>query len=131
MMLRYCYFLCMILIAPVHVHAQGTPSPLIITSLQPLGLIVSEIVGDHGQVKVLLPSETVFHDYRLTAADRAVLSSASLVLWVGEALEPMLAESLKQRLGPTLIASKLKHLHWSGDFGHRTPPAMAEPFEQY
>lgn len=68
--------------------------PLIVTSIHPLTMIVTAIVGDEVEVRQLLPNAAEPHHYALRISDKALLNQADLILWTGPELETFLARTI-------------------------------------
>lgn len=85
----------------------------VLASIKPLQLLAQELVGDRGQVSLLLEPNASPHDYPLKVSDMQRLNSADLVLWVGEELETFLRRPLA-RVAPEnqLSLAALPDLHW-------------------
>ncbi|MGY4674091.1 zinc ABC transporter substrate-binding protein ZnuA [Ursidibacter arcticus] len=66
----------------------------VLTTIKPLGFIVSAITDGVTETKVLLPTSASPHDYSLKPSDVEKLKSANLVVWVGEEMEAFLEKSV-------------------------------------
>lgn len=67
--------------------------PSVVTDLVPTGALVQEVMGDLGQVRVLLPGGASAHHYQMRPSDAQALQSADLVFWMGPSLTPWLARA--------------------------------------
>ena len=56
-------------------------------SSYPLGFLVSEIIGDRGNIRVLAEYQDV-HEYRLTPKDMVAITDADVLFLFGNGLEP-------------------------------------------
>lgn len=59
----------------------------VVVSIKPLQLLASAVLGDGGEVAVLVPPTGSPHHYTMTPSDRLALESADLLVYVGEPLE--------------------------------------------
>ena len=69
--------------------------PRVMTDIAPIHSLTAQVMGDLGQPDVLLPPGADPHDYALRPSDAERLSTADLVIWVGESLTPWLEEPLE------------------------------------
>ncbi|TRW97894.1 zinc ABC transporter substrate-binding protein [Paracoccus sp. M683] len=86
--------------------ARAEP-PLIVTDIPATGSLVQQVLGDLGDVQVLLPAGGNAHHYQLRPSQAASLQDAGLLIWVGPELTPWLAraaESLTQGVSLPLLA---------------------------
>lgn len=74
----------------------------VVASLPPLGWLAGAVMAGVGQPVVLLDGRQSPHGFSLTPAQRAALSRADLVLWVGPDMESWLARPLAQQPGRAL-----------------------------
>ncbi|MCG6111840.1 MAG: zinc ABC transporter substrate-binding protein [Paracoccus sp.] len=68
-------------------------APQVVTDLVPTGALVQEVMGDLGEVRVLLPQGASAHHYQMRPSDAQALQSADLVVWMGPTLTPWLARA--------------------------------------
>ena len=68
--------------------------PLVVTTIRPLTMLVEAIAGDTVEIRQLLPDSEVPHHYSLRISERALISQADLVLWVGPELESFLSKTV-------------------------------------
>lgn len=68
--------------------------PHVLTDIAPIHGLVSEVMGDVGAPTLLLPPHTDGHDYTMRPSDARAISEADLIIRVGDALTPWLAEPL-------------------------------------
>lgn len=101
-----------ILVAYPSVFAQANNQPAVLVSIQPLAFLANAVIGERGQVDILLPNNASPHHYALKVSDRQRLISADLVLWVGSELENFLTKPIAQRRGGVVTAMKLSGLQW-------------------
>ena len=66
----------------------------IVASIKPLQLVVQELVGDFGEVDVLIPPGSSPHHYSLKPSDLRKLHKADLAVWVGPDMEQFLTKTL-------------------------------------
>lgn len=86
--------------------AGAEPAIHILTTVKPLQLIAMAVVGDDPGVRVdvLLPADVSPHDYQLKPSDRAKLTGADAIFWVGPGLEVFLERALTSAKGPVVKA---------------------------
>lgn len=104
-----------------------------LSSIRPIGFIVSSIAHGVTENDVLIPATASPHDYSLKPSDIAKLKSAELVVWVGEHVDGFLAGTLahypKERLltlstlpafrnDPHLLIDEGQHSHHHHDDDH-------------
>ncbi|WP_400086528.1 zinc ABC transporter substrate-binding protein [Yoonia sp. R78084] len=80
--------------------------PRVMTDIAPIHSLTAQVMGDLGQPDVLLPPGADPHDYALRPSDAERLSTADLVIWVGESLAPWLEEPL-ETLAPQALRFEL------------------------
>lgn len=92
----------------------ATPATVqILTSIKPLALIAQEVVGERGEVSVLLPVAASPHDYPLKVSDMRRLRQADLFVWVGPELETFLQRPLNNLAAKKLFSVyHLPGLRW-------------------
>lgn len=67
----------------------------VVSSIKPIQLISTAVVGNLGQSKVLLPPSANPHNYQLRPSQLRLLNEADLFVWVGPELEQFLVKVLK------------------------------------
>lgn len=72
--------------------------PQILVSIQPIALLVRDLVGDQADVHTLLPSGASPHHFQLKVSDRKRLLEADTLIWVGEDMERFLEKVANQRV---------------------------------
>ena len=80
-----------------HAHAEA---PVVVSSIRPLGLMVEALAGADVQGRVLRSSGTSPHEFVLRPSEQKLLTSASLVVWMGPTLERPLAALLARDAVP-------------------------------
>lgn len=65
----------------------------IVTDIAATGSLVQQVLGDMGEVRVLLPDGASAHHYQMRPSDAQALQSADLLVWVGPELTPWLARA--------------------------------------
>lgn len=70
--------------------------PVIVVTTPILGAVVSDVVGDDAEVKVVMPNGVDPHDYQASAQDIAALQDADLIVENGLDLEEGLEDALGQ-----------------------------------
>lgn len=68
-------------------------APNVVTDMSPTGALVQEVMGDLGQVHVLLPRAASAHQYTMRPSDARALQGADLLVWMGPELTPWLDKS--------------------------------------
>ncbi|WP_295802719.1 zinc ABC transporter substrate-binding protein [uncultured Microbulbifer sp.] len=79
---------------------EQSPQPpaaklLVVTSIAPLSMLVREVAGDDMEIRQLVNSGDP-HQYAPKVADRAAMERAALVVWMGPAMEAVLARQMSQ-----------------------------------
>ncbi len=74
----------------------------IVTSVFPLQEFAREIVGDRGEVGLLIPPGAGVHTWQPRASDILRLSSADLFIYIGAGLEPWITDLLRTLSSPEL-----------------------------
>jgi len=87
-------FLIFLILVGLWVSEYSSAAPEVLASVKPLALVASDLLGELGEVSVLMPPNTDPHHYSLKISDRRRLESAALIIWVGPALEPFLDKPL-------------------------------------
>ena len=67
--------------------------PSVIADIPATGSLVQQVLGDLGEVRVLLPAGGNEHHHQIRPSDAAALQDAGLLVWVGPDLTPWLARS--------------------------------------
>lgn len=65
-------------------------APHVVVDIPAIGSLTQQVMGDLGQVRVLLPSGGDAHNYQIRPADAAAMQDADLLIWVGPELTPWL-----------------------------------------
>ncbi|MEX1033952.1 MAG: zinc ABC transporter substrate-binding protein [Cellvibrionaceae bacterium] len=66
----------------------------VVASIKPLALIAEDLLGELGEVQVLIRGAASPHDYALRASDIRRLHNADLIIWMGPELERFLEKPL-------------------------------------
>lgn len=69
---------------------------LIVVSINPLRQIISEVVGDKGEVVAIINHNVSEHDYQLKISDLEKINQASLVFYIDENLEKNFVSAAKK-----------------------------------
>jgi len=83
----FCLLAGAMLMCPLSSMAQ----PSVVASIKPLQMIAAAVMDGVAQPAVLIPSNQSPHHYVLRPSDVALVSSADVLLWVGEPMETYLA----------------------------------------
>ncbi len=81
--------------ASIKADDKNPQSINVLSSIKPIQLIATAIVGDLGHSNLLLPPSANPHHYQLRPSQRARLSNADLFIWVGPELELFLVKVLQ------------------------------------
>lgn len=73
--------------------APALAAPQVVADIVPTGALVQEVMGDLGEVRVLLPQGASAHHYQMRPSDAQALQGADLVVWMGPELTPWLARA--------------------------------------
>lgn len=85
-------------------QTASAEAPLrVLASIRPLQLVALAVGGDAVRTDALLDPQFSPHDYQLRPSDRAKLSDADIVFWVGPKLEAFLQSPLKAIAGGATI----------------------------
>tara|TARA_A100000171_G_C2134017_1_gene148731 strand:+ start:723 stop:1643 length:921 start_codon:yes stop_codon:yes gene_type:complete len=68
----------------------------IVATIPPLASLVKSLVGDAGEVRLLLESEGSPHSYYMKPSDLLTVESADIILWIGPELESFLVPILEK-----------------------------------
>jgi zinc transport system substrate-binding protein len=79
-------------------RAQNNSSPKIVTTFLPIHLFTKAVVGDTGQIDILISPGTEVHDYQATPKDIKTLAQADVLVENGLSIEEFL-ESLVANAG--------------------------------
>lgn len=113
------FFLGLLWFSVAQVSLAAPANVEILTSIKPLALIAQEVVGERGEVSVLLPVRASPHDYPLKVSDMHRLRQADLFLWVGPELETFLQRPLANFAAEKLFSVyHLPGLHWPEDLSN-------------
>lgn len=74
------------------VAADGPPA--VIASIKPVHSLVASVMGDVGEVKLLVTGGASLHTHALKPSDARAVAGADLLFWVGPVLESFLAKPL-------------------------------------
>lgn len=113
-------WLWVLLISALTGVAQAAEKPLVLSSIMPLHLIVSEIGGEAVRSELLIPAILSPHDYQLKPSDVQRLRNADAVVWVGPGLEPSLRKLLRKldtatALYPDMAPGEDPHMWLDGE----------------
>lgn len=100
------------LVVPVFADA---PPLRIVTSIKPLQLLAVAVTGEPAMVELLLDPRVSPHHYQLRPSERDRLARASVVFWVGPALETFLQSALASLPPPTRVVALQDQARVSGD----------------
>ncbi len=108
-----------LLLAPIFGWCQAAEKLTILSSIRPLSLLASDLVGGLPvDVKTLLPPNADPHNWSMRVSDRQLLGTADLVIWLGQDFENFLAKPLKQLASTKqLELGALPALQWPDEEG--------------
>jgi len=69
----------------------------IVASIKPIQLMAQQLVGDLGEVEVLIPEGASPHHYNLKPSDMRKLAQTDLVVWIGPAMEQFLTKTMHRQ----------------------------------
>ncbi|MFY0678317.1 MAG: zinc ABC transporter substrate-binding protein ZnuA [Neptuniibacter sp.] len=69
----------------------------IVASIKPIQLMAQQLVGDLGEVEVLIPEGASPHHYNLKPSDMRKLAHTDLVVWIGPAMEQFLTKTMQRQ----------------------------------
>lgn len=75
----------------------GQAKPVVLSSIAPLQMLVSDIAGGELRSELLISSAVSAHDFRLRPSDIKRVRGADLVLWIGPAMERNLQKMLQKQ----------------------------------
>ena len=78
--------------------------PAVATDIAPIHALVSQVMAGVGAPELVIPPRASPHGYAMRPSEARALSKANLVVWVGPALTPWLAEPLET------LAGEARHL---------------------
>jgi zinc transport system substrate-binding protein len=73
-------------------RGQNNSSPKILTTFLPIHLFTQAVVGDTGQVEILISPGTEVHDYQATPDDAKILAQADVLVENGLGMEEFLSD---------------------------------------
>jgi len=82
-------------------------APRVVTDIAPVQGLVARVMAGVGEPDVLVPPGASPHGYSLRPSDARALSSSDAVFWIGDELEPWLADSLSELAAEATIVSLL------------------------
>ena len=80
----------MIIPAMVLAASPALAAPTVVVDTPVTGSLVQQVLGDLGQVQVLLPQGAGVHDHQMRPSDMRGLQDADLLVWTGPELTPWL-----------------------------------------
>lgn len=83
-------------------------APRVVTSILPIHSLVSGVMEGVAEPGLLIGANASPHDYVLKPSDARALAEANLIVWVGESLEPMLAQPLTSLAGNAEVVTLSK-----------------------
>jgi zinc transport system substrate-binding protein len=87
----------LLLLSCIGAVRADTPQPQVVTSIQPLMLILAAVAGDRVEASVLLPADVSPHDFALRPSELRRLAGASHIFWIDPSMEHPL-EAILSRL---------------------------------
>lgn len=71
--------------------------PVVLVTIKPLAWMVQALAPANANVQVLVPEGVSPHEYQLRPTDALRVKNSALLLWVGPAMEPWLAQLAQQQ----------------------------------
>lgn len=100
-------FFSTLLASPLQAN-QETNKPLLLASIEPIAMLLREVLGDAVTVETfLLPSQTT-HDASFTPGQARKVQQADLIVWLGTEAEPSLARLMARARGAELALLSLQ-----------------------
>lgn len=94
---------CLLLLLPVAPAAAGeTPPVRVLASVEPVAMMLRQVLGDEARVATLLEPGQNPHNVSFTPGQASSARQADLVVWLGGEAEPQLAGLLRRRSGPSV-----------------------------
>jgi zinc transport system substrate-binding protein len=92
---KYSFSIALTCLSAITSHsiatAQSNSSPKIVTTFLPIHLFTKAVVGNTGQVDILISPGTEVHDYQATPDDAKILATADVLVENGLGIEEFLA----------------------------------------
>ena len=123
-------FTCLNAIAPISASvAQNNSNPKIVTTFLPVHLFTKAVVGDTGEVEILISPGTEVHDYQATPDDVKLLVQADVLVENGLGMEEFLSslvantgnsnlQQINASKGIEVIEGEDEHEHDEEEHGH-------------
>ena len=70
-------------------------APRVVADITPVATLIQEVMGDLGEVGIVIAAGQDPHDYSMRPAEASLLEQADLVFWIGEALAPVLEDPIE------------------------------------
>ncbi|AUH65859.1 zinc ABC transporter substrate-binding protein [Paracoccus zhejiangensis] len=91
--MRFLPFASAPLLIALGAASATADAPSVIADIPATGSLVQQVLGDLGEVRVLLPAGGNEHHHQIRPSDAAALQEAGLLVWIGPDLTPWLARS--------------------------------------
>ncbi len=123
-------FTCLNAVAPIPASvAQNNSGPKIVTTFLPVHLFTKAVVGDTGEVEILISPGTEVHDYQGTPEDVKLLVQADVLVENGLGMEKFLSslvantgnsnlQQINASKGIEVIEGEDEHEHDEEEHGH-------------
>lgn len=98
--------------------AAESARPLVMASIEPLAMMLREVLGDSAEVRTLMLPNQSEHHSSFTPAQARLVREADLLVWLGAEAEPALAALVRRHGRRQLALSALEGVHWRGGDGH-------------
>ena len=83
--------------------------PQVATDIPPVHSLVSQVMGDLGTPKLILPPGTSPHGYAMRPSEARALQNADVIFWVGPDLTPWLGRAIKALTGNAIKVTLSKN----------------------
>lgn len=94
---------------------SSQPRPLVVASIEPLSMVMRDLLGDRAEVRTLLLPGQNPHHASMTPGQARLVRDADLLVWLGESLEPQVAGLVARRNGPALVVEELPGVYLRGE----------------
>ncbi|MBA3981112.1 MAG: zinc transporter [Alcanivorax sp.] len=108
-----------LLLIPLLLPMPAQASLRVVASIEPLSMLLRELLGDDAEVRTLLLPNQNPHHVSFTPGQARALREADLVVWLGAEAEPQIATMVRRHGGEALALTDLRLLYRrDGDHGH-------------
>ena len=76
------------------VHSSPARATEVVASIKPVHALVAGVMGEAGEPRLMITGTASPHTYQMRPSDAAMLSSADLIVWIGEGMETFLGRPI-------------------------------------